>query len=315
MWPGLLPFVKTWLADPIVAPDVMRYALLSHTSSGRELLIAYATDASHPVELRREAVDRLKETVPGTELLQKALAASETRSTLYEAMGGDPQASLQAAVNKLALRNGDDFWAELVGGIDGSSTDRAGNALTEMEKQISDAMLQFRSRQREMSLNCLAWLTGQTHLRTSEEWQQWLDQRRPSPLAQRALVEFVLAHPEALELTAFLRRIVPHHLGAIPEDCIPLYDHMVRDGPPASKYRACMALLLYTDRTDAVPVAIDLIGERRPGDFSVGQHYGPIDLLHVRFAVNYFWDMTAWRVWWAEHRSDEPTLTPQLTRK
>src|SRR5207253_6749900 len=64
-WSGLLPALKAWLDEPKVAPRVLRYSLHSQTPEGRDLLIAYATDAAHPVELRRSAIERLQETIPG----------------------------------------------------------------------------------------------------------------------------------------------------------------------------------------------------------------------------------------------------------
>jgi hypothetical protein len=123
---------------------------------------------------------------------------------------------------------------------------------------------------------------------------------RPSALTQRDLVKLVLEHPEALDAAAILRRIVPYHLGAIPADCVPLYEQIARAGPPASRYWACMALLLCTPKTDAALIVIDLIGQERSDDVKTGS-WGPIELLKQRFAENFFWESTVWREWWAEY--------------
>ena len=94
VWPGLLPFIKTWLADPAVAPRVMRHTILAHTQAGRDLLVGYAANGSHPLELRRLAIERLNATVPGTELLLKASTRQEDRAALCEVIGENPQAIL-----------------------------------------------------------------------------------------------------------------------------------------------------------------------------------------------------------------------------
>jgi hypothetical protein len=113
-------------------------------------------------------------------------------------------------------------------------------------------------------------------------------------------VKLALEHPDALDAVAILRRIVPYHLGEIPAECIPLYERMAREGPPASRYWACEALLLCTPKTDLTPIVIDLIDQSRPDDIGTGSS-GPIELLRQRFAENYLWDSTAWREWWTEY--------------
>jgi hypothetical protein len=148
-------------------------------------------------------------------------------------------------------------------------------------------------------LRCLQWITGRIDLRSEAEWQRWYETDHPPALSQAELVKLVLEHPEALDNAAILRRIVPSHLAAVPDDCVPLYERMAREGPPASRYWACAALLLCTPRTDVVPIAIDLIDSSRPGELTTVRS-GPIELLKRRFAENFFWDATAWRGWWAE---------------
>jgi hypothetical protein len=111
----------------------------------------------------------------------------------------------------------------------------------------------------------------------------------------------VLEYPQSLDNAAILRRIVPSHLGVVPDDCVALYERMAREGPPASRYWACTSLLLCTPRTDAVPIAIELIGQRPTGEMSAG-FWGPISLLRERFAENFYWDTSAWREWWATQR-------------
>lgn len=296
-WPGLLPALKRWLDDPEIAPHVLRYSVLSHTPEGRDVLLAYATSTTRPVELRRRAIERLQVTILGISLLLNAIEQSDTSAVLAACIEGDPRSTLRAALTKLEARNGVDLWSELLDGIDTEYPNRFPNPTTPIEKAASDAERRIRQDTTETSLRCLRWITGRTDLQSRAEWRRWYEAARPSPLTQCELVKLVLDHPEALDSVAIVRRIVPYHLGALPAECIPLYERLAREGPPASRYWACEALLRCTPRTDAVPIVIDLIGGRRPDD--VAGSWGPIELLKDRFAENFFWDMDAWREWWA----------------
>ena len=64
-WPGVFPYLEDWLADPVVAPHVLagEYLALSYTDRGRRLLLAYATNTSHPAGQRRQAMEQLQKTV------------------------------------------------------------------------------------------------------------------------------------------------------------------------------------------------------------------------------------------------------------
>jgi hypothetical protein len=233
-WPGLLPALKSWLDEPTVAPWVLRYALLSQTLEGRDLLIAYATDAAHPVELRRSAIETLQGTIPGTKLLIHAAQAPDALAVLGASIEGDLHTTFRAALTKLEERNGRSLWSELIEGLDPGPSSRSSNPATAFEKAVSEAEGRLRQHTRDSSLRCLQW-------RSRAEWQGWYETRRPSSLSQSELVKLVLEHPGALENAAVLRRIVPSHLGAVPEECIPLYERMAREGPPAARYWACTA--------------------------------------------------------------------------
>ncbi|MGC8638973.1 MAG: hypothetical protein ACP5XB_03735 [Isosphaeraceae bacterium] len=265
-WPGLLPALKSWLDDPTAALWALRYSLLSQTPEGRDLLIAYATNAAQPVELRRSAIERLQETVPGINLLIRAAEKPDALAVLGASIQGNPQTTFRAALTKLKERNGQFLWSELIKGLDPEFPNRFSNPTTALEKAASEAEAHIRQDTRESSLHCLQWITGNTGLRSRAEWQRWYGTRRPSSLSQSELVKLVLDHPEALDSAAILRRIVPYHLGSVSEECVPLYERMAREGPPAARYWACTALLLGTPGTDVVPIVIDLIGPRPTGD-------------------------------------------------
>jgi hypothetical protein len=299
-WPGLLPALKSWLDDPIIAPRVLRYSLLSSTPEGRDLLIAYATDAARPLESRRYAIEMLQKNIPGTRLLLHAADVPGALAILGASIEGDPHATFRATLAKWEKWNGRSLWSELIEGLDRRPRNRFSQPAAALQKAVGEADGRSRQHTWGSSLHCLQWLTGRTDLRSEDEWQRWLETDRPPALSQAELVTLVLKHPESLENAAILRRIVPYHLAAVPDDCVPLYERMAREGSPASRYWACKALLLYTPRIDVVPVAIDLIGSSQPGELT-GVRSGPIDLLKARFAENFFWDTTAWRGWWAEH--------------
>jgi hypothetical protein len=298
-WPGLLPALKGWLDDPEIAPRALRYSLLRMTPEGRDILLAYATSVAHPVELRRQAIESLQDTIPGANLLLKAIERSDTAAVLGAALESDPRVMFRAALAKLEARNGEALWSELIDGVETGYPNQFPNPTTALEKAASDAEARMREHTSESSLRCLGWITGRTDLRSRAEWRRWYETTRPSPLSQCEVVKLALDHPEALlDTAAILRRIVPYHLAAVPAECIPLYERMVREGTPTSRYWACSALLLCSPETDAVPMTIDLIGP--PGDVAGG--WGPVELLKYRFAENFFWDTTAWREWWAKRR-------------
>ena len=298
-WPPLLPALKRWLDDPMVAPHALKYSLLSHSSEGRKLLLAYAIAANHPAKLRQRAVEGLQETIPGTKLLLDAIETPNFRESLANNIGGDPRARFQAALAKLEERNGKEFWSELIGAVDSQYPNQLPSPTTDIEKAVNKAGSRARQESSEQALRCLKWITGRTDLQTQTDWQSWYVTTRTSALAQRELVALVLKHPEALGQVAILRRIVPHHLGELPADCIPLYEQMARNGPPASQYWACMALLHYTPKTDVTPLVINLLSQEQR-DNSAKTSSGLLDLLKRRFAENFYWDVPAWREWWAE---------------
>lgn len=295
-WPGLLPALKRWLDDPAIPSHALRYALLTRSAEGRELLLAHATTASYPIALRRQAIERLQETIPGIHLLLTAVDEPGAGAVLAASIEGDPRTTFSTALAKLEGRARDAFWSELIEGVDTDYPNNYPNPVGPWEKAASEAEGRIRQQTQATSLRCLRWLTGRTDLRPRPAWQRWYETTRPPPVTPCALAKLVLEHPEALESAAILRRIVPYELGEAPAECVPLYERMAREGPPASRYWACTALLHCTPRTDAAPLVIDLIG-LRPLDGGRTGRWGPIELLKVRFAENFFWDVAVWREW------------------
>ncbi len=71
----------------------------------------------------------------------------------------------------------------------------------------------------------------------------------------------------------------------------------------------CLTLLLYADRTEEAPLLIDDIEQElrdHPTRFA-DRNPWPIVILRFRFGVNHFWDVDAWRRWWADYRRHATT--------
>jgi hypothetical protein len=81
------------------------------------------------------------------------------------------------------------------------------------------------------------------------------------------------------------------------------YAKLVRAAALGARWRLCLTLLLYCDRVEEAPLLIDDI-EQELRDHPVrfgDRNLWPIRILGYRFGVNYFWDVAAWRRWWAEY--------------
>jgi hypothetical protein len=66
-----------------------------------------------------------------------------------------------------------------------------------------------------------------------------------------------------------------------------------------------LTLLLYSDRTEEVPLLIDDIEQElrdHPARFG-DRNTWPIAILRYRFGVNHFWDVGAWRRWWTDYQA------------
>jgi hypothetical protein len=295
-WLALLPALKRWLGDSAIAPHALRYSLLSVHAEGRSMLLAYATCDAHPVELRRQAIERLQETIPGTTLLLNALEDRLASKVLAASVEGDAQETFRAALSSLERRKAA-FWSDLIDGIDSGYPESFSRPSTAVPKSASEAERFIRQHTTVSRVRCLQWITGRTDLRSRAEWEKWNETARPSPPTQYELAKLALEHPDVLNTSAVLRRIVPHYLGRLPPDCIPLYERMAREGPPAARYYACATLLLYTPSADAAPIVFDIIARSRPDNITTADSW-PIELLRKRFAENFFWDSAAWRQWW-----------------
>ena len=113
-WRGMLPHLKRWLDDPIIAETALEFSTLSQTTKGRGLLVQYVTDESRPANLRQKAVDQLTQTIAGTEQLQTACENDSVAKMLTTLLASDSRAHLASVLTKLRSHNG----RRIVGGTD-----------------------------------------------------------------------------------------------------------------------------------------------------------------------------------------------------
>ncbi len=298
LWAGLLPHVDRWIHDPVVADKALELTILPHTSAGRDLLLRLISDRGQPALSRTKAIDQLTQTVVGITLLAEACKDDAFAASLEGLLHVDVQQHLTAELRKVRNWNGEELWEELISGLDPSDWPPSLGETRSAEDEAEDA--KYLKRHARLSLDCIRLLTGGLDLTSQDEWQLWYKSVSPQPVKQSDLLELTLDHPEMVELATVLRRLVPYHLGLIPDDCLPLYGQMLHSRNTTLQYRACDALLTYTDSAEAIDVAIELIDQWPPSD-DMSIHNGVIAMLQRCFAVNYFWDTDAWRKW-AIHR-------------
>lgn len=300
-WPGILPYLKKWLEDPVIADGrVLGSSTLEFTTRGRRILLEYATDSSHPRKLRQRAIESLQTNLVGVGLLLDAAKDSETSRLLDEALGEDAIVALQASQASLRQYNADELWTELIEGLAATYWLPTSSG-TPDPPEVKKLYEELSRENVKLSFRILERLTGKSDLQTQQEWRAWYLETNPGEVPQSQLVQLIIDHPELLASPTMLRRISPIKIGGIPPDCMPLYKEMLRDGPPYSKYEASRVLLRLSDDLEAVPVVIELIDNSVHSD-SASVHPGEISLLQGRFAVNYYWDTDAWRKWWKVYK-------------
>ncbi len=297
-WPGMLPHLEKWINAPKIADMALEFAALRQTPAGRELLLKLVSDNSQPADMRIKAIERLKINIAGIKLLESACADNLFAAELDEALRLQIRNDLAVKSQELRDWYGSELWNELICGLDPDYwTPIEPLSSPDLQEQFS----KISHRKASLALVALRELSGKTKLTTREEWQSWYDTASPSYVEQAVLLRLVVDHPEMVGSTTVLSRLVPYHLGYIPEECLPLYEQMLRSGEPAIQYWACEALLAYTDSADAADIAIDLVDQSQPSP-SASRQSGEINMLRRRFADSYFWDTDAWRLWAKRHR-------------
>lgn len=294
-WPGMLPQVGQWIYDPVIADSSLEFSVLSQTPDGRELLLKYLCDDLQPLASRMKALDGLKQSVAGVKLLKTACSNDDKMASQFSRLlKKDCQQAFEIELQKLLNRNGEELWEELVGGLDPTYWfPRSSGAWVPAEREQNV----------KWSLECIHLLSENTNLTTQDECRRWLQSTPPIVVEQSSLLRMVVAHPELAHQSAIRRRLVPVHLGYIPEECVSLYHQLIVTNEMPYRELACEALLNYTDSPEAIEVAIDLIDQSSPNEHASVSPKA-IHTLTRRFAVNYFWDIDAWRKWASERRPE-----------
>lgn len=300
-WKGLLPHAQTWLADPAVSPLVVNLVVLRRFPEGREALRFAMLDESQPTQTRRAAFNRLSDISASLELLEEDIREDAVANDLDVHMGFNCREHLASKRQEMHERNGKRLWEELIAGLDIDYW--LPNAGDDWPKSVRDVHQKFREKSARETLVALRCLSGQADLTTKVEWQTWLQKNTSLRVEQSDLLEMVANTPELIDCTAVHRRIVLWDLGDMPENCEPIYRRWLRSSNPNLQYWACDALLKFGQSPEAVDVAIDLI-ERTPPEPLHWDKWAAIRLLKNCFAVNYFWDIAAWRNWAKQHRAE-----------
>jgi hypothetical protein len=304
-WGGMLPHLERWLRDPIIAGYALKFFTLSHTSGGRDLLVAFLSDTTQSASLRIKAVEQLTQTMAGIDLLATTCAEAQFTNMLDDLLDLDNRKHLAAERIKINDYYGNELWNELIDGLD---AEYMGDII---RRRSSDECRGTASRTpatlRPGVARLLPTSVRQNALTTQSEWRKWFEADSQDAVILDDLLRLVLDHPKLIENPAVWRRIVPYKLSRIPQKCIPLYRQMLQSDNGTIQYLTCKALLSFSDSADSVNVAIDMIDLSKPRD-DAPVNSGTISMLRRRFAVNFFWDTAAWRKWANDAHLTSPAL-------
>lgn len=293
-WHGMLPAVRRWLKDTTTVETAVEFSVLSQTPSGRVLLVELVADVSQPAKTRAKAVEQLVWNEAGIQLLYSACRDEAVARGLSAVLGEDCREKLVADLDAVRSRNGDQLWDELIYGLDADYWAPTDGRMT--SGLAGTELVEFRKQQAKAALAAIRALSGEDSLTTAGEWRLWRESTSPGVVELRMLLQSVIDNPEIANCGVVFRRLFPHHLGYVPGDCLSLYRKLLQSGEQRLQYCACHVLLEYTDSREAVDTAIDLIARSKPSD-STRTHSAEILMLRRRFAVNFFWDVEAWRRW------------------
>lgn len=300
-WKQLLPHAQAWLADPNVSSFAVDLVVLSRFPKGRESLLSAMLDERQPALTRQKAFHELARTPISLDLLEVTVRDDAIANEIDALMEFDCREHLADKRREMSERNGKRLWEELIAGL--SLEYWLPNASNKFPEPVLDQVREFREQQVSVTLAALRRLAGKADLTTTTEWHIWLQQNSTATIEQSVLLELVENTPELIECAAVNRRIKLWDLGYMPENCEPIYRRWLNSSNSTVQYWACDALLKFGQSPEAVDVAIDLIGGSPPESQSWNE-MGAIRLLTKCFAVNYFWDIAAWREWAKRRRAE-----------
>ena len=331
--PALLNHIRRWLDNPARAPGALDYTILPCTAEGRRLLLDVVLTPGRDRKVRLKAMRLLKRDRHDVELLLRTCEDPDRRRVLGRFYGPDrhdlvamrnylppyldcwPLPREIAVVTDsndprpelLELRTYWDNirspWLTLTPGASPSYSIGLRSRLLKRRKTQAEA---DRAVQEAIDVNLTVAreLSGQSDLSTLAEWDKWYRAARPKPISQSRWLQRMLAPPDLMVVLSDFGEIYVKIVRSVAPEFLPDYVRLARAAPPGSRWRRCLALLLYSDRTEEAPLLIDDIEqELRDHPLRFGdRNLWPILILHYRFGVNYFWDVAAWRRWWTEYQ-------------
>ena len=331
--PALLDHIKRWLDEPTRALGALDYTILPCTALGRQLLLDVVLTPGREDDVRRKAMRLLKRDCNGVELLLRACKDAERRRILGRFYGPDRQnatvysrglpAQLDGwflPMNLAEVMNPDDPrpellelhaesvyinypWLTLIGGTSTSYWSHLRKRMLDQGKTDAEAERSVQAIV-EGDVAVARELSGRNDLSTHEEWEQW--SRETKIEAQLVTfgrwLELMVAHPDLMAIKEFERYFDSPR--SVKPELVPALARLARTAPSGTRWRACLTLLLYCDRTEEAPLLIDeLEHELRDHPYRFAdRNTWPILILRYRFGVNYFWDVAAWRRWWADYQ-------------
>jgi hypothetical protein len=332
---ALIDHIRRWLDDPGRALHALDYTILPYTEAGRRLLLDVVLESGRDVPVRRKAMRLLKRDQAGAELLLRACQDPVQRRVIGHLYGPDGYnltawSDLPILIDgwylspKLAeVKDPDDPRPELIRLRDYWSTElgswpwdvvvrglnratwasmrmrllKKGKPATEADRAVQGAVETYLAVARELS--------GRADISTPAEWDRWYHSVQPAAIPRAVWHERMLAHPELIAFGKFNDYLITPKRSLSPE-VVEDYAKLARAVPPGARWRLGLTLLLYCDRTEEAPLLIDDIEQELrdcPNRFAERNTW-PIRILSYRFGVNYFWDVDAWRRWWADYQRE-----------
>jgi hypothetical protein len=309
-------------ADALAALD---YSILPCTVAGRRLLLEVVLDPRRDDAVRQKAMRLLKRQRAGIELLLNACKDPAHRRILGRLYGPEDESPTRSPV--ATSRKRDNFWPTTVKNADdprpellklSKAREKASISwddvleglhplswayLDRMRREGTSAAVVAATRQAAFNgtLTIARELAGRNDLATLQDWRHWRRTTNPPPIARERWLDRLLAHPELMAFAEF-SRFIPSGDSVAP-DSIPVLARLARSAPAGKRWIPGKTLLLYCDRVEEAPLLIgDIEQELRdhPRWFAE-RNTMPIQVLRDRFGVNHFWDVAAWRRWWAEY--------------
>ncbi len=315
-WPGLIGPVSR-LAERSDEPRAfLDFAAFAATRAGRDALLSYASDGSHPLPERRKAIHRLKRDPAGVAFLLRACDEPARCPTVVEFFGrdharlpgdpppydarptlpyardaanpSDPRPELRRLLDDLGRM--EDSWPRLLRGLD-RETWRRESLDAGMPPDVADRL----ARDRSGHILDLLVAADPSLDRSRARAGVARDGVGPPPIAWRDWFSALERFPDPGD-----RLDADFHLATLPPDCVAVLSRIAGTSSSPHRDAALRLLVAKTERVEEVGPLIDAIAERAardPGRLSA-RDADSLRVLRRRFALDFAWDTSAWRAWW-----------------